>query len=78
MLSHRPVGKVKDFISLNSQPLFGSCPGSLEGPWERAEKRLGVQARTLLDPKRNNQDRWKTILYRLRACTIVFHQCLDQ
>ena len=30
--------------SLNSQPLFGSCPGSLEGPWERAEKRLGVQA----------------------------------
>ena len=35
-------------LSLNSQPLFGSCPGSLahsrEGPWERAEKRLGVQA----------------------------------
>ena len=41
--THRP--------SLNSQTLFGSCPGSMapsgrKGPWERAEKRLGVQAIT--------------------------------
>ena len=44
-------------VSLNSQPLFGSCPGSLahswkEGPWERAEKRLEVQA-TLVWPLEN-------------------------
>ena len=29
---------------LNSQPLFGSCPGSHGPPWEQAERRLGVQA----------------------------------
>ena len=35
--------------SLNSQPLFGSCP-DMEGPWERAEKRLGVQANKWIAP----------------------------
>ena len=37
-----------DQAAKRSKPLFGSCPGS-RGllPWERAEKRLGVQATIL-------------------------------
>ena len=62
--SHRHFG-------LNSQPLFGSCPGSMthsrEGPWERAEKRLGVQATFTLPSWKSGKRKYQLPLPALSA-----------